>query len=531
MMKNIAMYLRLSLSDVDMGENGKNESNSIDSQRLLIRNYLTAHPEITGDVIEYKDDGHSGLNFNRPAFRKMIDDAKRGYIGTIIVKDLSRFGRDYIGVGDYIEQILPSLGVRLIAINSRYDSAEQGASIVSLDVSISNMINNMYSRDLSKKIKSSLAAKWKKGANTGRSVPYGYTTDKSDPDRNLIIDEEAADVVRSIFMLAIEGHNTKEIAEILNARGVMTPMLYKKKRFGQKINSRACNYSEQLWNTSMIVTILKRYDYTGARTHGKREGIGIGLGKYRKKEEHEWVIVENSHEPIVSKKVYEKVQKIIQRRGYRINTNTRNHELLAGKVRCGCCGHTMHFDSDYKLFCNHAVSVGSKSKCSREHYDSQKVENIVLNSLRKQIDLMLKLEDALKQKCRIIPSEREKVVEMKTRLENLNDDFVRQYENYVNGNLKREGFILVKEELASKRTRLESQIQELEDGISHRERVMFDVDRAINIGKAIDSIGDITKKVLDVFIDDIRINNNGEVEIRYMFEDLYAEALELLQSL
>ena len=165
MMKNIAMYLRLSLSDVDMGENGKNESNSIDSQRLLIRNYLTAHPEITGDVIEYKDDGHSGLNFNRPAFRKMIDDAKRGYIGTIIVKDLSRFGRDYIGVGDYIEQILPSLGVRLIAINSRYDSAEQGASIVSLDVSISNMINNMYSRDLS----SVISKEWAMVLETTRS--------------------------------------------------------------------------------------------------------------------------------------------------------------------------------------------------------------------------------------------------------------------------------------------------------------------------------------------------------------------------
>ena len=112
-MKNIAIYLRLSLADKDLGENGKDESNSIENQRLLIRNYLTAHTEIFGEVIEYKDDGYSGLNFNRPAFRQMIDDAKRGHIGTIVVKDLSRFGRDYIGMGDYIEQILPSIGVRL----------------------------------------------------------------------------------------------------------------------------------------------------------------------------------------------------------------------------------------------------------------------------------------------------------------------------------------------------------------------------------------------------------------------------------
>ena len=121
-------------------------------------------------MVEYKDDGFTGLNFNRPAFRQMIDDAKKGYIDTIIVKDLSRFGRDYIGMGDYLEQILPSLGVRLIAINSRYDSAEQGANIVNLDVSISNMLNNMYSKDISRKIRSSFVAKWNQGKNTGRSV-------------------------------------------------------------------------------------------------------------------------------------------------------------------------------------------------------------------------------------------------------------------------------------------------------------------------------------------------------------------------
>jgi len=150
-MKQIAMYLRLSLSDLDLGESGKEESNSIENQRLLIRNYIEAHTELIGPVVEYKDDGYSGLNFNRPAFKQMIEDAKKGFVGTIIVKDLSRFGRDYIGVGDYMEQILPSLGVRLIAINSRYDSADQGANILSMDVSISNMINNMYSKDISKK--------------------------------------------------------------------------------------------------------------------------------------------------------------------------------------------------------------------------------------------------------------------------------------------------------------------------------------------------------------------------------------------
>ena len=150
-MKKIAIYLRLSLADVDLGADGKEESNSIENQRLMIRNYLKAHEELIGDVVEYKDDGYTGLNFDRPAFRQMIEDARNGIIGTIIVKDLSRFGRDYIGVGDYMEQILPSLGVRLIAINSRYDSKDHDSNGLSIEVSINNMINNMYSRDISKK--------------------------------------------------------------------------------------------------------------------------------------------------------------------------------------------------------------------------------------------------------------------------------------------------------------------------------------------------------------------------------------------
>ena len=529
-MKNIAMYLRLSLSDVDMGENGKDESNSIDNQRLLIRNYLKVHPEITGSVIEYKDDGFTGLNFNRPAFQKMIEDCKRGYIGTIVVKDLSRFGRDYIGVGDYIEQILPSLGVRLIAINSRYDSEEQGANIVSLDVSIGNMINNMYSRDLSKKLRSSFAAKWKDGENTNRSLPYGYTTDKNDPTRRPIIDEEAAEVVRTIFMLALEGCTTREISEHLNARDIMTPMVYKNKRYGRKICSTAGDHSELLWTTHMVANILKCYDYTGARTHGKIERIGVGLGKTRKRDRHEWLIVENNHEPIVSRKVYDKVQKIVKTPGFRKVSHFKNHELLAGRVRCGCCGHLMQFIYGDQLYCEHARSVGSKSKCCKALYDAREIENTVLNSLRKHIDLMAKLGDALKDRFRIIPSERDAINEMKAQLEKLNDDFVRQYENYVNGNLKREGFRIVKEELTSKKAQLESQIQELETGISHREKLMFDVDRAVGLGKAVRCINDITRKILDAFVDDIRINNAGEIEIRYMFEDLYAEGLKELQA-
>lgn len=227
--EKIAMYLRRSLPDITLGLNGKEGSNSIENQRLLIRNYLETREELVGEVLEYKDDGYSGMNFERPGFKQMIQDAKRGIIGTIIVKDLSRFGREYIGMGDYMEQILPSLGVRLIAINSKYDSQAQGAGAFSMDVSINNMINNMYSRDLSKKLRSSFKAKWNSGIDTSGSVPFGYKREKSDLGVCLVIDQTAAEIVRTIFALANKGYYSKEIAEYLNAHDVPTPLLYRQK--------------------------------------------------------------------------------------------------------------------------------------------------------------------------------------------------------------------------------------------------------------------------------------------------------------
>lgn len=528
--KNIAIYLRLSLADKDLGENGKDESNSIENQRLLIRSYLTAHPELLGEVVEYKDDGFTGLNFNRPAFRQMIDDAKKGYVGTIIVKDLSRFGRDYIGMGDYLEQILPSLNVRLIAINSRYDSAEQGANIVNLDVSISNMIINMYSRDISKKIRSSFVAKWNQGINASASVPYGYVVRKDDPTHTPIIDEEAAAVVREIFQLAIAGYNSKDIAEHLNAKKVLIPMLYNYRKFGRKMSNVVGPEAELLWNTHTVLSIIKRYDYTGARTHGKREHIGVGLGKTKEKDRHEWIVVENNHEPIVSKEDFEMAQLIIKSPGFRTKCKNKNDDLLAGRVRCGCCGHVLQFFGDKNLYCQHAEDVGSKSNCNREIYDALKIRSIILYSLRKQLDLMAEINSALKERTQsAIPDEKAVLGRMKRRIEKLNEEFVRQYENYVNGNLQRDRFKTLKEEITAERSRLESQITEIEKHRAEDDRMAFEVERVVSIGSGLKKYK-ITREVLDALVEDIRISSSGKIEIKYKFEDLYAEALHELQS-
>ena len=195
---NVAIYLRLSMADGDLVEKNKKESNSIENQRLLLQEYIMRNPELYGDVIEYVDDGYSGTNFDRPAFQQLITDAQSGLIQVVLVKDLSRLGRNYIEMGDYLDQIFPRLGVRVIAVGSGYDSNEHLGDVSGMDTAITNFINAMYSRDLSVRLKSVYKTMVKKGNPPTSLLPYGYRKDPDDK-RGWLIDDECADAVRKVF--------------------------------------------------------------------------------------------------------------------------------------------------------------------------------------------------------------------------------------------------------------------------------------------------------------------------------------------
>lgn len=212
---SLGLYYRLSLADGDIGTDDKEESNSIENQRLLLTSFVASRDDLVGEIKEYIDDGFSGTNFDRPAFKRMIEDAKKGIIHTIIVKDLSRLGRDYIGVGDYLEQIFPVLGVRFIAVNSMYDSNDYIGKTVGLDVSITNLVNTLYSKDLSKKYKSAVRTKWKNGSSTYGRLPLGYEKDPSNKGK-WILDPEGAAIIRRVFDLALEGKDNSRIVHHLN---------------------------------------------------------------------------------------------------------------------------------------------------------------------------------------------------------------------------------------------------------------------------------------------------------------------------
>lgn len=253
------VYLRLSKEDGD-----KEESDSITNQRELILEFLKSKEDIRIHAVRV-DDGYSGVNFERPAFRQMLEDIKTGKVNCVVTKDLSRFGRNHIEVGKYIEKIFPYLGVRFIAINDNYDSLTNDAQTNNIIIPFKNLINDAYCRDISIKIRSNLEVKRKKGDFVGPFAPYGYQ--KSEEDKNkLEIDEEAAEVVRSIFQMYLQGSNAYKIAEKLNKKNILTPMDYKKENGSAFYTGFKKNLKSQ-WTHMHVLRILGNPVYTLSLIH------------------------------------------------------------------------------------------------------------------------------------------------------------------------------------------------------------------------------------------------------------------------
>lgn len=322
----IAIYIRLSKADTD----GKvqDESNSISMQRILIRNYIASH-FTSCRITEYEDDGFSGTNFNRPGVQRLLKDARNEKIDCVVVKDFSRFGRDYMEVGSYLEQIFPFLGIRFISINDHYDSASYQGSIADLDVNFKNLLYDLYSKDLSQKVKTSLRARKESGQYVSGNAPFGY--EKAPDDRHmLVICEDEAAVVREIFSLALQGVTSSQTAKELNLEHVPTPIEFKIRK-GK--TSRKPKGDKFYWSSSVVCSILRNPVYAGDVEYGKTEKEQVG-GRNVLKARAEWKIIKNHHAPIIAREDFEEVQK---NRGKSRRKGKGNRHPLVGRAVCGCC--------------------------------------------------------------------------------------------------------------------------------------------------------------------------------------------------
>lgn len=329
----IAIYIRLSLEDGNLSSGNKMESESITNQRSMLVDYIHTSPELCGaEIMEFCDDGYSGKNFDRPGVKRLIEAAQNGGVQCVVVKDLSRFGRDYITVGNYISRVFPFLGVRFISVNDRFDSQRKG-DLDSLDTSFRTLIYDLYSRDLSRKVRSAKKNLAERGVYINPVAPYGYVKDPDDK-HHLIIDPMAADVVKKIFCMVAEENSTAKVAQVLNAEHAPTPSANK-----AGTSSAHANWSgENFWSRKMVSWIIRDRQYIGSFVYGKRVRDQIGVHRQVKAKLDDWIVVDDRHEPIVSKELFQKAQEQLGGEFRQTTRHVKQEYPLHRKVYCGVCG-------------------------------------------------------------------------------------------------------------------------------------------------------------------------------------------------
>jgi DNA invertase Pin-like site-specific DNA recombinase len=388
----VAEYLRLSREDGD-----KLESDSISNQRDLINEYLSKHKELRF-AGEYVDDGYTGTNFERPSFKRMMEDVKSGKVNCIIVKDLSRLGRNYIETGRYLEKIFPFLGVRFISILDNYDTMGETSDADQIIMPFKNLINDSYCRDMSMKIRSQLDVKRKNGQFIGSFAVYGYKKDPEDVN-HLVIDPVPADIVKLIFRRKLEGYNSQRIADELNGMGILPPAEYKRSQ-GMNYDCGFRAGANSKWSAVTVNRILVNEMYTGTMVQGIRKKINYRVKKSREMPKDEWIRVENTHAAIIPKEIFEEVQRILL-----IDTRTSPNEnavyALSGLVVCGDCGQNMvrrrikQKDRYYTYL--HCSTYKAGMGCSSHLINAEKLEKIVLESIQNQVELVMQAQAVLEQ--------------------------------------------------------------------------------------------------------------------------------------
>ncbi len=378
-----AVYVRLSREDGD-----KTESDSIANQKELIERYVKNIENISIEEI-YVDDGYTGTNFDRPAFKQMMEDIENKKIDCVIVKDLSRFGRDYIDVGRYLEKEFPKRHIRFISINDGIDNLNQRYDI---SVPIKNIVNAQYAEDISKKVMASITMKQKSGQFIGAFASYGYAKNPNDKNK-LIVDESAAMVVRRIYRMFISGIGTQTIARNLNSDGIPCPSVYKQMN-GEKYHNANKLSETTYWTYSTVRNILKSRIYAGDMVQHKCNASRYNYDS-RNVPESEWIIVENTHEPIITKEIWENAQEIMRLK-YK-STNLKSSHIFSGLLKCRECGRGMtkiRYKGAETLTCGSYKRFGS-DVCTRHGILMTELEDIVLSAINEHIAKLCNIEAAI----------------------------------------------------------------------------------------------------------------------------------------
>ena len=534
----VAVYLRLSKEDDDLScsSGAKSESNSISNQRKLIYDFMKLHPELEL-YDEYKDDGKSGSNFDRAEFQRMMKDIEAGKVNCVVVKDQSRFGRDYIDVGKYKEKIFPKLGVRFITINEGYDSLSATSSD-DLAFTINSFVYDFYIRDISTKIRTNLTAKKQNGEYAGAFVAYGYVKDSNDKSK-LVVDQFAADVVRDIFRWKIEGLSPQNIAVRLNELGIPSPAEYKKLS-GSNYKTSFQTSSKAVWSHVSVRRILKNEIYLGVMIQGKRTTPNYKTKTVVTKAESEWLRVEGTHEAIISVRDFELVQELL-----RDDTHCRAGDVTvpvyAGRIYCGDCGATAvrktvsYAGKRYVYYvCN--ANKHDKTVCSRHSIREDILGQVIYQTVRHQIDLLLDVDKALRQ-FENLSWEKHKLKQLDASIE-IQEEVVRKnntlrlgiYEDLRAGLLDRSEYESLKKELAERIAeataaieKLNKEKREILDGVSKQQSW-------IEQFRQYENVTELTRPMVIHLIERINIFEDSNIEIVFRHRNQIEEILRFISE-
>ncbi len=541
----IALYVRLSNED-----NGGKSEDGIDNQLELLLDFVRKLENMEPrkdssmpyrkeiEIIEtYMDNGQTGTDFERPGWERMMEDVKCGRINCVIVKDLSRFARNYLEAGDYLEKIFPFLGVRFIAVNDHFDSAGEIYQEKELVIDFKNLANDYYSKDISKKVMSAFRIKKEQGLFIGSKAPYGYVLENN----KYVIEQPAADIVRRIFEMKIQGTSAYKIANILNQEGIPSPSRYAGERGVKKYK----DCSHVLWQPGAVSRILYNRGYVGDLVQGKYNRSIYSKERRGKRKEESWEIIEENHQAIIDREMFQKVQEIKERNRKVWKDRQGGHgykNVLEGILVCGTCRHAMRRNKDirngkarYYFFCGFAYGH-SQVKCNISAILDHKIFDMVLKQIKLQIDLAVEVSRLLEQ---LKQSDSYSIVyrQKKRQVERIRDELCRHvylktsiYEDMKKGILTKEEYLTAKEKYAGKIAELETELDGKQAELNDFEQYMSGENRWLKAFSNIRDAKELTREMAVSLLDKVEVYEDKRIHIRFRFQNEYTQRASRVQG-
>ena len=534
-----ALYARLSVED-----NGK-EADSIENQIALLESYISGCPDLSR-VELFADNGYTGTNFHRPEFHRMMEAVQSGVIDCIVVKDLSRLGRNYIETSQFIEKICPFYGLRFIAVNDGFDTATV-TDTAQMSMALSNIVNDYYAKDISRKVTSALQTKMERGDYIGNYAPHGYCKDPENKN-HLVIDPETAPVIRQIFQWRAEGISYMGINRRLNEAGIPSPGQYRLEHGIETNNNRKGR--SVLWNKHMVTEILKNIVYIGHLAQKKGSQCLYAGIPYHITGEDEWIVVEHTHEPIISKELFEAVQKINRESAERSRANSgkyaylpREKNIFGKKLTCAECGAVMKLhrsfstkrDKAYFTFkCPTYAEHGSKG-CSDVKKRKADLDVTVFSFIKAQMAVFIDMEHTLQS---LLAAKTGSVEQGRTRskrrllqqkLENKKSILSGLYVDYKEGLLSRQDYLFTRERIDSAIHEIEAELAEQES--SKTRGLLTGEMKWKHMVQKYQNAAELSQEMVEAFVETIKLHKDGSLEIKLNYMDEFAALIDACEQI